>query len=390
MHTPLTDRKALAIRMLATRIFTNLPRLDKSAQAEYAHALSTIDLYSKKSNFRANELLDEFLNNGAENLQSNSEITACSKESVDLLREFNSLCEELGKFKCNINSKNGKVCDNNGSDVFDECGVCLRELTFTYDFVKDHALNFLKSIASCAVAPNFRLATNFEDLNDGANINGSYDWRRKEISIIFTRNAFDEDALFQMLYIIAHEIYCHGLQGVLGQPKDAATSQCTWTEGFMDRVVILHTRDLLMSTENQIPIWLANCRTRALEACEKLHRHRTSILDKDFEYVAYDRRRAWEACDELSIAFRADSPDNSVGTTTLFEFANLLNFKVIDKNIRNRVVSTLIALMDARMRGTEKHSWAIRACKNFTLYSDLLTFINDIGRIAGVELLKSS
>ena len=394
MHIPLTDRKALAIRMIAARIFTNLPRLDKFAHAEYSQILDHINLYSKKADIELSpSVIEDFINNGAPYLEQNITISACNASSIALLKQFNALCDELRRFRCRlkINKENfcEGQCDNNDGHMFQNRGTCLDEAISTYDFIKAGALNFVDSIAWYARKPEMSLATGVVAFNDGFKISGSYNIKSDSIGVNFTQHTFDEEALFQLLYVIAHEAYCHGLQGILGNNRKAANPKCTWTEGFMDRVVFLHVQDFLTSDVNNIPSWLSHCRDKALGACHELHKNRNKKLAEKDSFAAYDRAYSWQVCDELNFAFRADSPNPATGTKKLFEFANLLNLKTVDRADRCKLLGVLTALFDERMRGTQMRHWTIRACKSFTLHSDLILFFNDIERISGETMIVS-
>lgn len=98
-----------------------------------------------------------------------------------------------------------------------------------------------------------------------------------EIRIIIKGSAFDKDGLLQLLYIIAHEILVHGLQGIIkpsGTVASVASSHCNWSEGFMDRLVFLLVEDWIRNCDTRLPPWLDRERNEALVACQKIHEAR--------------------------------------------------------------------------------------------------------------------
>ena len=78
------------------------------------------------------------------------------------------------------------------------------------------------------------------------------------IYVTIKEDAFDREGLLQLLYVVAHEVLVHGVQGVVRELGDRtdADNKCSWSEGFMDRIVFLQVLDWLGSDDPELPTWL--------------------------------------------------------------------------------------------------------------------------------------
>jgi hypothetical protein len=389
-HIPLYRRKGLAMRMMVAAILEdNLPQ-SESAYVEYNQLLRQLYVTASGDRNITHQRLDTFLHESAKHIRQYS--ASIPTNTLRVQRRIADLNYALETFNCSNCNKYGDICHNTPMDaqLFDNSMQCLSQLKDIFYFIIEKSRLLQKAVCGRIHIPMYSLSTGIIDSDSptipkNVNISGSYNVDSKEISIIFREDALNKATLVQVIYVISHEILCHGMQGILGIEKENADEHCSWTEGFMDRLAFFHVDDWL-TNDRTLPDWLTQHKPFSQRHCLNLHQQRieNSRLTRSGKIKRYF---AYDVCDNLREAFVGRHSGDSRRLKGFFHFCHLLNFQEADSAARQEILFRIGLLLDrarANNNGSPSADYfdVLFLCGSFLHHRDISQLIRDLENIA--------
>ena len=395
-HIPLCRRKGLAMRMLVAATIEGMVCDNEEDYRRYNQLLQELFVIAARCRELKGQRLDHFFHLSAEDINDHWRGSVHPPFPIKLKRRLSQLHQILQNFNCESCNLKRAVCkgDTYDSTIFSVNGFCLTQLKQVFYFVVKQAQLLQKSICGEVFLPEFRLATEIIDarsktLPSDINISGAYDVDTNEITLTFREDALTRSTLVQIIYVIAHEILCHGLQGLYAQARENSDEYCSWTEGFMDRLAFFHIDDWIRS-HRSLPGWLTQSKGFSTKACLRLHSQRTEESSLA-GYAKELRDNAINVCDNLREAFTGRHAGDTTRLKSFFYFCHLMNFHDISPTNRQKILVAIGELLDNsknNMTGSMSpdHHDIVSVCHNFIRYRDISQFVREIERIAGCSL----
>lgn len=394
-HIPLQRRKGLAMQMMVAATLEDHYGYSTATHYEYEQVLKQLSEISSQDRNLSTQRLDHFLNKSVDQIKCRCKINFNDNISTKINRRLGELNVLMANFDCSKCHADQKVCDGNRSNddkIFSESEFCLEALRYIFNYVVRQTQQLQKEICGNVYMPTYNLATDIVDIDSeiqlprSINVTGSYDAGINEVNITFREDKLNRTTLVQMIYVISHEIVCHGMQGILGESeRENADEHCAWTEGYMDRLTYFHVEHWLTS-DKTLPIWLTRSRPFSVKSCLALHNERNK-KSKIAGSARTKREVASEACDKLRYAFTQRDPSEIRKLKSFFHFSHLINFRSVESKIREELIICLCILLDSNNDAEEIFNSidqydVIRSCYNFLRHKDISYLIKDLERIS--------
>lgn len=259
-HVPLEQRTTLNARLIASEIFDANEILieDNLTKSRWENFKNS---YFSKANepsvTKEIEFLDQYLKLLPERINGELEDLKQTEEFHKLEYIVEGLFQDLTDFSCLNCGAVNEICNINKNQKHElvKDGICLER--FSDIFVQFESLAravYSKEIDldekhlnnQVVFSTSFNSSDDVHDLDVDVYAVGSTivrDENKKivsEIVLTFLVPKFDWNTYCSLPYIVAHEIFCHAFQGVVGGKgkREETPEKCSFTEGLMDRAVL--------------------------------------------------------------------------------------------------------------------------------------------------------
>jgi hypothetical protein len=190
------------------------------------------------------------------------------------------------------------------------------------------------------------------------------------VSLKLNEKHFSDPSLYQLPYIIFHELTCHAFQGVRGGVRENADNACTWTEGWMDAFAFELAVKWAANDTKQSDQWLPEGGKDAAEHMRDYQKARYKPTSQLSEWDAMSLRAAREAF--LTLASLLDGKAPGAGGSShreIWMFSIRLNAHNISLEDRDALGSILSQIL-YRPKVAPAVSEAIGICREFLYEHD--------------------
>jgi hypothetical protein len=379
-HLDLQRRKQLAVRLATARWLDGLALPDCTEDAAREHASLIHWLFGVIDGPGRDDAvhLDAFLHDVCKELAHRS-YKGNGPAINELQRRSAEVCKLLERIRCEAcaGSRARICCGEHMQDdeVVRAGGECLAEIKEATRWVENRVRALYAVHSNQSELPPIRLDTDHAHSKkragvfDRFHINGWTEYW-PEITVVgldIKDDAFVRAILFQMLYVLAHELVCHAFQALRAEQRCQADEKCSWSEGWMDRLSFRLVESWLgEDPPANLPDWILNSRREALNACRELHEARYAEPGDTLDPRYRQRRQAGrEACDALHDAWEGQA--SVFAERRSLEFALRLNLHDQTDRERDSLTQRLACLrhLDADSPARDQ---IVAACSDFLLH----------------------
>ena len=195
--------------------------------------------------------------------------------------------------------------------------------------------------------------------------------------------SFDWRALCGMFYILAHEMICHGFQGInrglaiTGSQRETAAKECPWSEGWMDRLAFELAKDWLQTRRKRLPDWLAKDPITVQTVTEDIHDARYKPGGDLKAGAAQARNMGRYAFISLRDAFESASPLDEHAVT---RFSLCLNLHHLSETQRADCAVQIYRVV--RSADPKRRTALLDLCNELVEHDDVLGFLDALARLA--------
>jgi hypothetical protein len=348
---------------------------------EHKYIQSYFECLARKALIDSRSSFEEYIQYILNSDEPEKDITIRSYEVASRILEIRDRSRTISCGRCSSTYKN-RCCSNIGGQ-----GECIHEISSIFEFAINKGKQIiLQQGGDVGALDGLRLRI---DGRDSYNKIGSF----SEFSISTSTNTLNftidlkikedclnRDGLLQLVYAICHEVLIHAMQGINSNIRYNVDEKCSWSEGFMDRVVFLQLSEWLNYDDVNLPSWLSDARDEAYFACHRMHDSRLRSYSPNIkEEHAAKRRMAIQACDELNKVFLGGKHRSHRLSERFLNFSYLLNTHAIDRKLREILTTKLCAFLNPTLEASFEYNNLVKLCTELDKHRDVELFIRNLG-----------